>query len=205
MNLVGFLLLFSLLILAVSVHEFAHGWTAYKLGDTTAKRLGRLTLNPIAHIDPIMTILLPLMLFIGSNGRFVFGAAKPVPVDFRCLRNPKKDILWIGASGPAANFIFALVLSIFYRFIPLPSVLGLILATFIYINLLLGVLNLLPIPPLDGSRIVMSLLPAQLAYRYAKTERFGWLIFILFLWLGILNKIVLPAVSAIMDLLKVSI
>src|SRR3990167_1788341 len=100
---------FSLILFffAVVIHEFAHGWVAYKLGDPTAKYSGRLTLNPLAHIDPIGTILLPLFLFISTRGQFVFGAAKPVPINYRALKNPKRDIIFIGASGPLANLIFA--------------------------------------------------------------------------------------------------
>ncbi|MFH1355090.1 MAG: site-2 protease family protein, partial [Candidatus Omnitrophota bacterium] len=97
MNIFAFLISLSLLMIAVTVHEFSHGWVAYKLGDTTAKYAGRLSLNPLVHIDPIGTILLPIMLFISTNGQFVFGAAKPVPINYMALKNPKRDIIWIGA------------------------------------------------------------------------------------------------------------
>ena len=113
------LISFGLLIIAMTVHEFAHGWVANKFGDSTAKYSGRLTLNPLAHIDPLWTIILPLMLFITTSGQFVFGAAKPVPINYRALKNPKRDIIWIGAAGPAANFILALILSLLWRILPL--------------------------------------------------------------------------------------
>ena len=103
MNLFNLLISFGLLLLAMSVHECAHGWVAFKLGDNTAKSLGRLTLNPLAHIDPFGTVILPLLIFIASGGRFIFGAAKPVPINYLSLRNPRRDMLWIGLSGPAAN------------------------------------------------------------------------------------------------------
>src|SRR3989338_4073787 len=111
MNLLLLLVYFGLLIVAMSVHEFSHALVAYKLGDTTAKYSGRLTLNPLAHIDPVWTFLFPLFLFISTQGRFIFGAAKPVPINFWALRNPKRDVIWVGLSGPLANFILALLTS----------------------------------------------------------------------------------------------
>jgi len=109
LNIVNLLISLGLLMIAMSVHEFSHGWVAYKLGDNTAKYSGRLTLNPLAHIDPIGTVLLPLIIFIATQGRFVFGAAKPVPINYWALKNPRRDMVWIGLSGPLANFIFALI------------------------------------------------------------------------------------------------
>ncbi|MBU0710291.1 MAG: site-2 protease family protein, partial [Candidatus Omnitrophica bacterium] len=141
----------SLLLIAVSAHEFSHGFVAYKCGDTTAKYAGRLTLNPIAHIDLFGTILLPLMLFISTGGRFVFGAAKPVPVNFMALKNPKRDMIWIGLSGPAANFLLAVILTLIIRSLPISGYLLYLLAKLIVINVILAVFNLLPLPPLDGS------------------------------------------------------
>ncbi len=119
MNITGMLITFGLLLISISIHEFSHGWVAYKLGDTTAKYSGRLTLNHLMHIDLIGTIILPLFLFIATQGRFVFGAAKPVPINYNQLKNPKRDIILVGASGPAANFILAFLLSIFSKFIPI--------------------------------------------------------------------------------------
>lgn len=190
-------------MIAMSVHEFAHGWTAYKLGDTTAKYSGRLTLNPLAHIDPVGTLLLPLILFISTQGQFVFGAARPVPINYRALRNPKRDIIWIGLSGPAANFIFAFLLIILWKIFPLSLTIGFILKNLIFINVVLGVFNLLPIPPLDGSRILMGVLPAGLASKYAMLEPYGFLIVMALVWLGAFDLIIWPAVKIIFSLLNI--
>jgi Zn-dependent protease len=199
----SFLLSFGLLIIAMSVHEYAHGWVAYKLGDNTAKYSGRLTLNPLAHIDFVWTFLMPLFLFISTGGRFVFGAAKPVPINYRALNNPKRDIIWIGLSGPLANFIFAFVLSILVRLVHLP--INFLIINLIAINVVLGVFNLIPIPPLDGSRILMGMLPEPLTLRYAGIESFGFIILILFLWMGVFNQIVWPVVGIILKMLGVSL
>ncbi len=190
---------FSLLLISVSVHEFAHGWTAYKLGDRTAKDSGRLTLNPLAHIDPIGTILIPILLFMATNGRFVFGAAKPVPVNFWRLKNPKNGMIWVGASGPIANFIFAGILSILRRILPPHPLANFIFVTLISINVILGVFNLIPIPPLDGSRIVMGLLPKGMAEKYSMLEPFGFIIVIALIYLGLFNAIVAPIASFILS------
>jgi Zn-dependent protease len=190
-------------MVAVSVHEFSHGWAAYKLGDTTAKYSGRLTLNPLAHIDPIGTLLLPFFLFITTHGQFVFGAAKPVPINYYALRNPKRDIIWIGASGPMANFIFAFLLALLMRLLPLPIIINFIFRSLIFINVILGVFNLVPIPPLDGSRILMGLLPGGLARRYAVIEPYGFIIVILLIGLGMFDLIIWPLVSLILGFLRI--
>lgn len=204
--LISFLISFGLLLIAMTVHEFSHGLTAYKLGDPTAKYSGRLTLNPFAHIDPMWTFFLPLFLFISTHGQFVFGAAKPVPINYHSLKNPKRDIIWIGLSGPAANFLLASVLSLFLKFFPTPpGLLSLILGNLIIINVVLGVFNLLPIPPLDGSRILSGLLPPDLAYSYARIEPYGFIILMLLLWFGVFGYIVWPAVNLILRILGVTI
>lgn len=199
MHITGILITFALLLISVSIHEFSHGWVAYKLGDTTAKRSGRLTLNPLMHIDPVGTIILPLFLFIATQGRFVFGAAKPVPINYNQLKNPKRDIIWVGASGPISNFIFALFLSILWRIIPTNPVINFILWTLITINVVLGVFNLIPIPPLDGSRVIMGLLPEGLASRYAMIEPYGFVLIILLIFLGLFNAIIEPITKVVLS------
>ena len=204
MNIVSFFAYFGLLIIAMTVHEFSHGWVAYKLGDTTAKYAGRLTLNPLAHIDPIGTVLLPLVLFISTHGKFVFGAAKPVPINYWALKNPKRDIIFIGASGPLANFLFAILLSLLNKLLPLPQILSIIVTQLIFINIILGVFNLIPIPPLDGSRIVMGLLPRELASGYASIEPYGFLVIMLLLSLGVLDSFIWPIIQFLLSLLRVA-
>lgn len=187
----------------MTVHEFSHGWVAYKLGDSTARYSGRLTLNPMAHIDPVWTFLLPLFLFISTGGQFVFGAAKPVPINYSALKNPKRDIIWIGVSGPLANFILAAALSAILKFMHLPMLINFIITHLIIINVVLGVFNLIPIPPLDGSRILTGILPQDLASQYSLIEPYGFLILIFLLWTGIFGRIIWPVVNIILNLLGV--
>jgi Zn-dependent protease len=187
----------------MTVHEYSHGWVAYKLGDTTAKYSGRLTLNPLAHIDPVWTFLLPLFLFVSSGGRFIFGAAKPVPINYWALKNPKRDIIWVGASGPLSNLLLAVLLSVFIR-IPLPEVVHFVIINLIVINIVLGVFNLVPIPPLDGSRILMGLLPGRLATQYASIEPFGFIILMVLIWMGVFGNMIWPIVELILKILGLS-
>jgi Zn-dependent protease len=203
-RILSFFISFAFLMVAVSFHEFAHGFMAYKLGDNTAKYSGRLTLNPLAHIDIFWTVILPLLLFISTGGQFVFGAAKPVPINYWALKNPKKDIVLIGASGPAANLILAFVLSWARKLATVSSALDLILLQLIVINVVLGVFNLIPIPPLDGSRILSGLLPEEINRRYALIEPYAFFILLLLMWLGIINALIWPLVGLLLKLFGVA-
>jgi Zn-dependent protease len=166
------------ILLAITLHEAAHGWVALRLGDDTAYRLGRVTFNPFRHIDPFGTVLLPALLLFASGGRMMFGFAKPVPVNFARLHRPRRDMVLVAAAGPATNLALAVVSAALFHGVPYLS--GDVaqwvaenLANSLWINLLLCVLNLLPIPPLDGGRIAVGLLPPPLAMRLARLERFG--------------------------------
>lgn len=203
MNIIVYIISFSLLIVAMVVHEFSHGWVAYKLGDNTAKYSGRLTLNPFAHIDPIGTILLPIILLISTHGRFVFGYAKPVPINYWALKNPKRDMGLIGLSGPLSNFIFAFVLSLIYRILAGSLILKFTIGYLISVNVMLGVFNLLPIPPLDGSRIFAAVLPANLASKYNLIEPYGFIILILLINLRITDIIIRPFINLILNFLGI--
>lgn len=188
-------------IFAVTVHEVAHGWTANRLGDRTALMLGRVTLNPLKHIDPIGTLLIPAILLI--MGGFVFGWAKPVPVTWENLRKPKRDMALVALAGPAVNFIMAVLWALVIKLgLMLDSVMPQLVEPLVYmgaagvmINLVLMVLNLLPMPPLDGGRIVSSLLPGPLAWKYNQIERYGILILLLLLASGMLDYIMGPPIS----------
>lgn len=201
MSLIVFLISLLLLIIAMVFHEFAHGWTAYKLGDATAKYSGRLTFNPFAHIDIFWTVILPVLFFVLTG--FFVAAAKPVPINYWALRNPKRDIALIGASGPLANLVLAVVVSILLRILPSNPLLVLILGKLIYINILLAVFNILPIPPLDGSRVVFGLLPETIAYQYMKIEPYGFLIVTILVFSGLLNNIIYPLVMSLSNLLGI--
>lgn len=164
-----------ILIMSAILHEIMHGWVANKLGDPTARLLGRLTLNPIPHIDPIMSILVPLMLVI-SGSPIIFGAAKPVPVNPMNLRDGRKDMALVALAGPGTNLLIALIAAgLAHITISIP-LLHLLFTLITFYNLMLGFINLLPIPPLDGSKVFSVLLPDELAATYMSIERFGFII-----------------------------
>lgn len=188
-------------IFAITVHEAAHGYIARYFGDTTAESLGRITLNPIKHIDPIGTILVPALLVLSGTG-FLFGWAKPVPVDFSRLRNPKRDMRWVAAAGPASNFLMAIFWAVVYKFSAMAGDFAVPLALMgqagILVNVVLMVLNLLPLPPLDGGRIAVSLMPNQMAYKFAQVERYGFVILLVLMFTGILSKIMMPFILVLL-------
>ncbi len=177
--------------IAITVHESSHGWMADKFGDKTARAMGRITLNPIAHIDPIGTVILPLLLIL-TRSPFIFGWAKPVPVNPYNLRNPRKDMLWIGLAGPAANIITAIIFSFILRsglIIP-NSLANTFIVQVILINLVLAIFNLIPIPPLDGYQILSGLLPRETAISYSRIEPYGMWILLALLFLGVIGGII---------------
>jgi len=183
-------------LLAITVHEAAHGYAAKHFGDKTAYFLGRITLNPIKHIDPIGTVVIPGMLLLLS-APFLFGWAKPVPVNFSNLNNPKKDMMWVALAGPASNLLMAIIWAIILGLFKSSGasyalfVIGMAQVG-IMINLVLMLLNLLPIPPLDGGRMAVSLLPSPWSYKLASIERFGMFILIFLIVSGLLSAILLP-------------
>ena len=193
-------------IFAITLHEAAHGYAARHFGDSTAYMLGRVSLNPLRHIDPVGTVLVPLVTL--ALGGILFGWAKPVPVNFNRLRRPKQDMLWVAAAGPAANlfmmFIWAGVMKLGMS-MPESSLMlpmALMGKAGITINAVLMVLNLLPLPPLDGGRIAVSLLPPRLAYSYARIEPYGMMILIALLFTGLLNTVLWPLVNGAMGLVS---
>lgn len=199
---VNLLVEFAILIYSVILHEIAHGFVADKLGDPTARVHGRLTLNPIPHIDPVMTLVLPLILIL-TGSSIVFGAAKPVPVDTFNLKDPKRDMALVALAGPATNLAIAVVISFVIRFVPLDLSLANILATSIVWNIGLAIFNLFPIPPLDGSKVIAGILPDEIADGYSKLDRFGFLLVfgILIFFPGLIFGITSPLVSRIVTFL----
>lgn len=180
-------------LLAITLHEAAHGWVAYRLGDPTAKQLGRVTFNPIAHIDPVGTIVVPLILYFSTNGSFLFGYARPVPVDWTQLKNPRWDMVRVALAGPAVNFIQAIIwvyiaiaLAIF---MPEEKIIRKMAEAGVMVNLAMWAFNLFPLPPLDGGRVAVGILPLKLAASLAKLERWGFFIVLALVLAGVLGSI----------------
>lgn len=193
---------------AIVLHEVAHGWTAYKLGDPTARNMGRLTLNPIKHMDLLGSIIIPGGLFLAhyfglTKSLLLFGWAKPVPVDFRRLQPRRFGMILVAAAGPLTNILLAWVSVQLYQ-LPMLSKWSYVLGWGILLNLTLAVFNMIPIPPLDGSRVVTGLLPKELAYYYNRLEPYGFIIVVVLLQLGML-QFLYPIVSSLGALLGIQI
>jgi len=192
-------------LFAITLHEAAHGWVASRLGDDTARRLGRVSINPLRHIDPLGTVIIPLAMYLLTN--FLFGWAKPVPVDFRRLKNPRRDMALVALAGPGANLLMLFLWGAVLRFsITLDSVQWFAEPLFymgiagMFINAILLVLNMLPILPLDGGRVLAALLPPELARRYAALEPWGLVIVVALLVSGVLGKVMWPLIEALQAL-----
>ncbi len=193
-NLIQTVLIYALPVLfAITVHEAAHGYAARYFGDNTAHMLGRITLNPLTHIDPVGTILMPLMLYFATSGAFLFGYAKPVPVQFGNLRNPKRDMIWVALAGPASNFLQAIFWAIVLVVLVTQGVQERFFVEMaragILVNLVMWAFNLFPLPPLDGGRILVGLLPWKLANQVARIEPFGFFIVLALVVMGIVGTI----------------
>ena len=196
------------ILFAITLHEAAHGWVANKLGDPTAKKLGRITINPIKHIDPVGTVAVPL--FLAMISPFVMGWAKPVPVEPRYFKSPLLDMALVAVAGPVSNFIMACIWAMLIKLAYLSMETSQLLAFLIemgkngiIINIVLMVLNLLPIPPLDGGRVVAGVLPPNIALPFMRLERFGMVIILLLLDSGILGIILWPIVMHFVNIFSV--
>jgi len=195
-------------LFAITLHEVAHGWMAMKLGDRTAQMMGRLSLNPIKHIDPVGTLLIPCVLL--AIGGFVFGWAKPVPVTWQNLNKPKTDMIWVALAGPAANLIMAIVWALFAKIGVMmvqagnENMIALVYMGFagMQINTILMLLNLLPLPPLDGGRILVGVLPGPLSWQVSRIEPYGFFILVGLLYFGVISMILSPLMKGFIGLLS---
>lgn len=193
-------------IFAITVHEAAHGYVARHFGDMTAQEQGRISFNPMRHIDPVGTILIPALTL--ALGGILFGWAKPVPVNFMRLRHPKQDMFWVAAAGPFSNLLMAIVWAMVIKlhgFLPESFAwpLALMGAVGVLINTVLMVLNLIPLPPLDGGRIAVSLLPTHLAIKFAQIERYGFIILMVLLFTNALSVIMDPFIMAMLNVISI--
>ncbi len=204
-DILNLLIQFLTFMFALSVHEAAHGWVADRFGDPTARRLGRVTLNPIAHIDLFGTVIFPLILFLLKLP--LFGWAKPVPVNPYNLRNPRRDSMWVSAAGPVSNLLVATVCSLLIRLVPAQNpglhIFGILLSYLIIIDIFLAVFNLIPIPPLDGSGIIEGLLKGKALENYLKLRPYSMFILLALVWFGGLGSIIWPVLNFFVRLLGV--
>jgi Zn-dependent protease len=205
-DLLSVVLEFGVLLISLTIHEAAHALTADRLGDPTARRLGRVSLNPLVHIDLFGTVILPLVAMISRLP--IIGWAKPVPVDTRNLRHPQRDFAIVAAAGPISNLLQAIVAAMLYRVLSAAGgagnsvalVLG-ILYYYVQINLLLAFFNLIPVPPLDGGNVLLGLLPPRLAYRYAQLRQYGFLILYALLLTGVASALIMPPTTTLLRIL----